>query len=484
MDEDEKMNNNLLNNVADKSRDMILRVLEINQYDPTAITFLSTHEITLQEVGGVLAVVGFDPDIYIVILNLPVVVMPIYGKILTIGDVMQLLTVVSEIPSAQFALEDNIVFFTLCRPLYSFDKEKIPAIFNSMLKGTEELREDLLIAVRRYYQIKTPDEWNYPDPSLPNIKMTPKEMQVIYSILSRCSKTVQDIFIFLMEKWYKAGYIVSTTPSTIVLYAPYDDRTVCLAVLIPGTSEGLAALQPQGYVQLPIIALSWELLRRYKGLPAESVDKFQNDVNKISTFHVTDATAHIEMSDQFGVSSAKALIKAMKALAKSVRPELVEEPTKSAPVTPNNIQLTLALCSEHVQEIYKILMESWSAVGGVVLCPRRGRIYLKMKTKAHRSGKFAQIARKFNLAVLAAPRGKKPANIEIGWGLSSSQSAAYLDCIPDLVARFEDTITSLPNFERKGTITYLWMDENFQLDHARLIANEMIGLKKAELVTL
>jgi hypothetical protein len=478
------MNNNLLKNVPDKSRDMILQVLEINQYDPTAIAFLSIREITLQGIDGVLAVVGFDPDIYIVVLNLPVVVMPVYGKILTIGDVMQLLTVVSEIPSAQFALEDNIVFFTLCRPLYSFDKEKIPAIFDSILKGTEELRVDLLAAVRHYYQIKPPDEWSYPDPDLPNIKMTPKEMQIINSVLSRCKQNVQEVFIQLMEKWYKAGYLVSTTPSTIVLDAPYGDRTFRLAVLIPGTSEGLAALQPLGYVQLPVIALSWESLRRNKGLPGEAVDGFQKAVNKISAFHVTEASAHIEMDDQFGVSSANALIKAMKALAKSVRPDLVEEPTSSAPVTPDNIQLTLASCSEHVQEIYNILIESWRAAGGTVLCSRPGRIYLRMETKAHRSGKFAQIARKFNLAVLAAPRGKKPANIGVGWGLSSSQSAAYLDCIPGDVARFEETVASLPNFERKGTITYLWMDENFQLDHAHVISKEMIRLKKAELATL
>ena len=474
------MNINLFRNVPDKSRDMILQVLEINQYDPRAITFLSTREITLQKVGGVLAVVGFDPEIYIVILNLPVVVMPVYGKILTIGDVMQLLTVVSEIPSAQFALEDNVVFFTLCRPLYSFDKEKVPAIFDSILKGTEELRVDLLAAVRHYYQIKPPDEWSYPDPDLPNIKMTPKEMQIIYSVLSRCKQNVQEVFIQLMEKWYKAGYLVSTTPSTIVLDAPYGDRTVRLAVLIPGTSEGLAALQPLGYAQLPIIALSWESLRRYKGLPVESVDGFQNAVKKISDLHVTDATAHIEMNDQFGISSAKVLVKAMKVLAKSVRPDLVEEPKSSVPVTPKNIQLTLASCSEHIQEIYNIFMETWRAEGGTVLCSRPGRIYLRMETKAHRSGKFAQIPRKFNLAVLAAPRGKKPANIEVGWGLSNSQSAAYLDCIPIDVARFEETVSSLPNFERKGTITYLWMDEKFQVDHAHLVAKEMINLKKAE----
>ena len=107
-----------------------------------------------------------------------------------------------------------------------------------------------------------------------------------------------------------------------------------------------------------------------------------------------------------------------------------------------------------------------------------------MVTKAHRSGKFAQLARRFNLVVLAAPRGKKFANIEVTWGLSNSQSAAYLDCVPGDVVRFEETVASLPNFERKGTITYLWMDDNFQLSHAQILGDLMITLRKAEQATI
>jgi hypothetical protein len=254
-------------------------------------------------------------------------------------------------------------------------------------------------------------------------------------------------------------------------------------VLIPGVSEGLAALQPIGDAQPPVIALSWESLRKYQGFPAESINIYQKMVKKIDSLRLTESSAHIEMNDQFGTTHAKALLKAMKSLAKSVRPALVEEPTYS-PVTPDNIQLTLASCSEHVQAIYMALMESWRMVGGTIQSPRPGRIYLKMETKAHRSGKFAQISRKFNLAVLAGPRGKKPANIEVGWGLSQSKSAAYLDCIPDKVTHFENTVASLPNFERKGTITYLWINEKFQLPHAQSLIKEMISLKKAEQATL
>ena len=186
------------------------------------------------------------------------------------------------------------------------------------------------------------------------------------------------------------------------------------------------------------------------------------------------------MDERSVMTTARALLKAMKTLAKSLHPELVEEPTKSGPVTPDNIQLTLASCPEPVQAIYRELMETWRAAGGIIQSSKPGRIYLKMKTKAHRSGKFAQLPRKFNLAVLAGPRGKKPANMQIEWNLSQSVYAAYLDCISDEVARFEKAVTSLPGFERKGTITYLWMDEEFQLSHAQLLSKAIISLKNAE----
>ena len=478
------MRKNPIEDLPKELRNMILQVLEVNQYDPTAITAYWVRETSLQEIKGVLAVVEFHPNVQIAVLNLPVVVMPVYGKILTIGDVLQLLTIISEIPSAQFALKDNILFFTFCKPLHSFSPEIVPAIFDRLTEGTKELRDNLLAAVLHYYQIQPPEEWTYPKPSLPNIKMTPKEMQIIYNVLSRCKPNAQEVYIHLMENWDRTGYIVSTTPSTIVLDAPYGDRTARLAVLLPGTSEGLAALQPLGYAKSPTIALIWEGLRRYQGLPAVAVDNYQKVVSKIASLHITEASAHLEINEQFEITSAKALLKAMKVLAKSVRPELAEAPAVSAAVTPNNIQKTLVSCTEHVQVIYRELIEAWSAAGGIIQCPRPGRIYLKMVTKAHRSGKFAQLKRRFNLIVLAAPRGKKPSNIEVTWGLSDSESAAYLDCIAGDVAQFEATIASFPNFERKGTITYLWMDENFRLDHARVLGDLMITLRKAEQATI
>ena len=478
------MSTELDSNISADSKAMLLQVLEVNQYSPESIMALWGHEVTLQDAKGILAIVQFTSEQYVVAINLPVIVMPVYGKIFGLGEALQLLTVVSEIPSAQFALKDNVLFLTLCLRLTSFKQEEIPTIFDRLLKAADEVRTDLLAAIRIFYQLKTPDEWTYPEPILPNIKMTPKEMQVIYSILSRCNHQVQETYTYLMEKWSKAGYLIATTPSSIVLDIPYGDRTARLAMLYPGVSVALAAMEPQGIASSPIIILSWESLRNYQGLPSESVDLYEKMVKKITALHLTESSAHIEMDNQFDMKTAQALLKAMKTLVKSVRPELIEESTTSVPVTPDNIQLTLAACSQHVQAVYLELVDAWKAAGGTVQSPRPGRIYLKMKTKAHRSGRLAQYPRNFNLAVLAGPRGRKPANIQIEWNLSQSEFGSYLDCIPDAVARFEEIVTSLPGFEIKGTITYLWMNEKFQLSHAQLLSKAMISLKNTEQTAL
>ena len=169
------MNQNKLETIPDELRMMILQVLEVNQYDSNSITAIWVREVSLHNAKGVLAIIGFHPEIYVAVLNVPIVVMPVYGKILSVGDVMQLVPAFSELPSAQFALKDNILFFTICLPLYSFNEEKIPAISGSILKGIDEIRADLLAAIRKYYQLKPPAEWSYPEPVLPNIKMTPRE---------------------------------------------------------------------------------------------------------------------------------------------------------------------------------------------------------------------------------------------------------------------------------------------------------------------
>jgi hypothetical protein len=96
------------------------------------------------------------------------------------------------------------------------------------------------------------------------------------------------------------------------------------------------------------------------------------------------------MSDQFDKKSAQALLNAMKTLAETVLPDKIENPSMPGPGTPDNIKATLSSCPGYVQAIYRELTEGWKAAGGTVQCARPGRIYLKMKTKEHKSGRFTK----------------------------------------------------------------------------------------------
>lgn len=467
--------------VSAELKAMIDEVLEIAGHDPALVTNTWARELTLEGIDGVLAIVRFSDGEYAAVFNLPMIIMPVYGKTLSVGDVMELLTAIPDIPSAQFPLKDNVVRILHCLPLRPVDEGSLNDVSDSLLKAVESVRRDLLAAIRHFHNIPSPEEDSYPKPALPNIKMTPKEMRVIYNLLQSCNSQVQGLFTLLMERWARAGFIVGTTAYSAVLDIPYGNRTARLAMLTPGLSKGLAVLIPAGRPYPPRIILFWESLRRfYKGFPAECVDKYQKTVRKIAPMRTTGSSTHIDMNDKFDTAAARALLKAMRTLAGAVRPEMVGKPGTSGPVTPENIRRTLSSCPVHVQEVYRELMSGWKTAGGTVQCAKPGRICLKMKTKAHKSGWFAKIPRNFNLAVMAGPLNRKPANMQIGWNLSKSESAAYLDCIPDAVDRFEKHITNLPGFERKGTITYLWMGEYFQPDKTQLLLNAMVTLKQAE----
>ena len=92
----------------------------------------------------------------------------------------------------------------------------------------------------------------------------------------------------------------------------------------------------------------------------------------------------------------------------------------------------------------------------------------------------ARLPRNFNLLVLAAPRGKLAAHIQVEWNLSGSKYGGYLDCVPNSVENFERTAMTLPGFVRKGTLSRIFLQTGFSLAHAETLANAVIALKAAE----
>jgi S1-C subfamily serine protease len=315
---------------------------------------------------------------------------------------------------------------------------------------------------------------------LPNIKMTPDDAKVIYDVLMRCDENTQKIYNLLMEKWSKAGYFVETTKLSIVLDAPYDKTRVRIAILLPGISHEINKLNTGVSPESPVIILIWESLRKHSGIPDESIDQYQRAVRKIVPLHTTKSSAHIEKVDSINLDVARNLLKSMIDLAKSVRHELVEERKPAKTVTPINIESTLAQCDEKTRDIFQKIMDAWKKADGDVLCGKVGRIDIKLKTKAHSSGKNAKLARNFNIAVLACPKSRQNPNIQVTWDLAKDQPFAYLDNIPEAVTRYEKVVSSLPGFEHKGTITRLLIGDSFLDEHTSLLINSLIELKEAE----
>lgn len=302
--------------------------------------------------------------------------------------------------------------------------------------------------------------------TLPDIKIQPEEMLAISRLLSCCDPLAQMVFITLMENWGRSGFVVATTPRSIVL----DAKTTRIAVLISGVASDK---RPAA------IVLSWDNLRKQKQFSSDALDTYQKTVRGIAPLHVTPSSAHIRLQASFTLTQAKRLFKAMKKLAGCIRPELAEPPPSVKTVTPENIRSTLKLCPPETQAIFKKLIAGWMGAGGVVQAKQIGRIYLRLKTRAHRSGSAARFPRNFNLLVLAAPKRKVAAHIQATWNLSQSDGG-YLDCIPEAVEIYKRTAMALPGFVRKGTLSRIFLHDGFSLAQAETLANAVLALKAAE----
>jgi len=246
-----------------------------------------------------------------------------------------------------------------------------------------------------------------------------------------------------------------------------------LAVLLPG-SLAEPASEP------PIIVLMWKSLGAQKQFPATAVNAYQAAIKRSVRIRETPSSAHIRVDEAFGKPQVRALLRAMRNLVNAARPDLAETPPPSRPVTPDNVRQTLTGCPPAVRTVFKTLIFSWQAAGGTVQAKDAGRISLKMKTKAHESGWCARLPRNFSLLVLVAPRGAQPAHIQAEWNLAQGQDTAYLDCIPEAVAAYERTVTALPGFTRKGTLTRIMLDAGFVSEHRDSLVQSIVQLRAAE----
>jgi hypothetical protein len=302
-------------------------------------------------------------------------------------------------------------------------------------------------------------------PTLPDIQMTPKQARTIGAILSDYTPHGQAMLIYLMEGWQRAGYVVESTMTSIQLKYTLGSKLYTMAAW--GSD-----LDPTN----PLIVIGWEGLRKKGMFPSEAIDKFQSAITKITTVKVTESTAHIKVDDAFDLDCATALLKAMRDLSRAAhkprpRPKrtwdasLPQLDITVGPVTLDGIQETLRACESRVQELYALLVQGWNQAGGTVHCYRPGRIYLRLTT-----------GHTFNLAVLAAPKGKRGPTIDLAWGLAHGPFPYMYYAVKE-VEHFEAVVSHLPGFARQGVVRRIVVGDQFQSKHAKRLLKAMLALK-------
>ena len=444
----------------DEARAMIDTVFRSYGLDPTrSITAGGWRTLQLGRARGFTGVIEWqNGDPYLVVFA-PLIELPAEVQI---SDFYRALLELNhtETLSARFSLSNDTLFISLVRPIRGLDVDEVDASLRAVMVTADHAETWLESYMNQYL-----GRASLPAGELPRIRMTPDEALKIGALLAAFDPHRRAVIRDLLEKWVKAGYPIDASHGGVGLKIPFGPKQYTLGAIRMGVRTAS-----------PLIILGWEGLRHQNAIPGEAVDRFQSAVTAITAVKTTESTAHLEITPEFTAAHVQKLVKALDRLAKSVQHDKVQP---AQPVTPPNIEATLSACDPHTHQIFSRLIQGWADGGGIVQCPSPGRIYLKMQTGEHEFGKYSKQSHKFNLIVLAPPKGKRGPSIDVTWNLARGDYA-YLDTVPEQVFAFEELVSGLPGFEQKGTITRLLVSDSFGDQHVEALLRAMLDVKEAE----
>jgi hypothetical protein len=455
--------------LPDDARMLLKTVMENFHVLEPLVSKLWWRQAPFADALGVIAIVTLATDVQAALAHVPVLARIVNEHTLSYVEVMQLFSMLGSIPGdVQIGMGEKAITLQLCLPI-SVPEGEAAAALDALQDGILKMRADLQRALEAVLGSSENQPPSYPRPSLPKIKAFPEDLEVIFGVLSCCPGYAQEVYGAMIKKWDRQGGIITTTGTSVCLDMPYGNRQARLAMLLPGYAK-----------EQPLIALFWESLKRLEGLPLDAIQTYFNAVEKITPLRKTESSAYIAVTQEFTQAKALSLLIAMKTLAAAVIAEKVEAMPESKPRAEPNIEATLSACPSEWVQLYQQLIQGWRAAGGIVHCPKAGRIYLRFKTHPHLFGQFSKTAHTFNLLVLAAPKGKRGCQVDVAWGLATALSAAYLDCIPEDVNRFEAAISGLPGFIQEGVVTRIKLGPGFEPKHGQKLLEASITLKAAE----
>jgi hypothetical protein len=453
----------------DEASILIDRVLFRYGMDPTLWTDLSGwRHLMIGSAEGFAGVVEWQPDEYYLVVLAPILDIPpetrqqpeFYQMLLELNYHGTL--------SAHFSIYEDTLYLGLTRPIRGLDEDEVDEAIRTVMILADSYDDRL----KEMIHLLPP-----PMPQLPDIRMRPHDAQVIGSILGACDPHGQDIFRFLMENWETIGNHVEVSTTGIALSFFLDDQPYALAALHPGFAD-----------RKQEIILGWEGLRKKLLFSEEAIVKFQSDVGNLTELKTTANTAHIEITEDFNLEKANALLTFMDQFARAATLH-VKEPDwigwdshlpklkfVGDPLVKVNVRETLQATGPRIQDMFVFILQGWLDAGGGIECFQPGRIYLKFQTCEHKYGRYGVLSHQFNLAVLATASPEEHSRIELAWNLASG-SYAYLEYAPDDVERYEKLIAELPGFQHEEAIHYLVMDDSFLKEHASQLLNAMLDLK-------
>ena len=455
----------------DEASILIDQVLLRYGVDPTLWTDLSGwRHLMIGSAEGFAGVVEWQDDDYYLVVLAPILDIPEETKHQPEFYQMLLDLNYHGTLSAHFSVSEDTLYLGITRPIRGLDEEEVDEAIRTVMILADSYDDRL----KEVIHMLPP-----PMPKLPDIRMRPRDAQIIGAILGACDAHGQEIFQFLMENWEASGYIIEASTTGIALSFHLDDHPYALAALHPGFAD-----------RKQEIILGWEGLRKKVVFSEAAILKFQTEVGELVQVKTTANTAHIEITKDFNQQKAEALISFMDRFAQagilnikkmdwiewdSRLPKLKFE---GDPLVKLNIRETLQTIEPRIQEIFALLIQGWMDAGGDIECLQPGRIYLKFHTGDHEYGRYGVLSHRFNLAVLSAPASHPSPSIELAWNLASGPYA-YLEYVADEVKNYEMIISKLPGFQCAESQTYIVVDDAFKKEHATQLLDALLDLQLA-----
>jgi hypothetical protein len=387
---------------------VVRKTLRDDGFDLSQVAHYWSQKASTGDREGLLAVVKFQSGALHAVINCPVFPLVQGARVLQPKALPAMSTLTEGMPAGRISASDGYVHYGTSYPLESMEEDQIPHTFRRLRNRLQRVKNALMVAYMRYFGADQAEiDKLIMVPVLPDIPLKDEDAERINYFLLQADQRARDLFVYLMEKWSKMGYIVGTTPQSIVLDAPYGkkDGRVRVAILLSGLSQNVADyFDGEGYEAIPpSIILRWASLREQDAIPAEAYAAYEQTVTDAFKLRLTSSSAHIKEVLDMNQAAAEELVMAMGALVSSIDHTAVKPKKRASRSTPNRVQASLDLCDPNTRATFERMVTGWKAAGGTVQCTKIGRIYLKMHTQPHKTGDLSRLARRFNLLTLICP---------------------------------------------------------------------------------